>query len=248
MIRLFIGGVGSGKTISAVKEIISYNGKFNVYTNIALKGKHKNVFPLKPEYIIKKVLKGEKKHRDGRTETVWDYELNMDFWKDKQPLCVCIDEVHNILNARTFMSKKNRTVNKWLTMIRRILGSTTQSGGELILIAQLTNQVDNIARDLCHQIRYHLCHYSKTCKKCGFTWKEDSDVPEPKFMCPSCGHDGIKKHSHFLEVWAFRSAKAYKAWLDFGIDSYYRHYFINDVEDYFSYYNTYQWDNLFEDY
>lgn len=238
MIRISLGGVGSGKTANEIRELVLSQKRFNTYTNITTKHM-KNVFQLKPEYIIKKEEIGKNK---------FDYQLNKDFWKDKQPLRIILDEFHNIANARNFMSKKNKIFNIWLTMIRRILGSATDEGGELILITQLTNQVDIIARELCHQVRFHICHYKKICKRCHNSWAESSENPEPKFDCPVCGSFNIKKYDFKIEIWCFTGINSFKSWKDMGLKTYYRHYFVNDIENFFKYYDSFQWDNLFEEY
>lgn len=214
-----------------------------------MKGLKGKAIPLKPEYIIKKSIKAQKKTKIGNIVNVYDYELNMDFWKSiKEPISIVLDEFHNIANARTFMSKKNRVFNSWLTMIRRVLGSSQSGYGELVLISQLSNQVDLIARQLCHQVRYHICYYTKTCKKCGTTWDESSETPEVLHVCPSCGSPSLVKYEHRLKIWHFRNMDMFRAWKDFGMATYHRRYWVNDIEDYFGFYNTLQWDNLFEDY
>jgi hypothetical protein len=146
------------------------------------------------------------------------------------------------------MSKKNKVFNTWLTMIRRVLGSTESGSGDLVLISQLSNQVDNIARQLCHQIRYHICHYVKICKKCGNSWNENSDMPEQLRQCPFCGSWEIKKHDHKIEVFCFFGIQAFTGWREFGINTAYKRYIVNDIEKYFDKYNSLQWENLFEEY
>ena len=131
-------------------------------------------------------------------------------------------------------------------MIRRVLSSAESGYGDLILISQLSNQIDIIARQLSHNIRLHICHYRKTCKSCSATWSENSEMPEPRMECPRCSGWKLVKHSHIIEVWHFKGMDAFTAFKDFGMKTSYRHYYINDIEDYFHLYETYQWENLFE--
>ncbi len=218
------------------------------YSNI--KTKMKNQMNLKPEMIIKKNIVNYKKSRStGESEPVYEYKLNVDFWQSiKVPINVILDEAHSIVNARRAMSKTNQIVTDWIALIRRVLGQTEAGVGELVFITQLPNRIDSIARDMAHQVRYHKCHYIKTCKKCGASWQEHSEMPEGIFTCTSCGSTQIKKHSHSIEIWKFKGIEAYTAWKDWNKRSFYSHYFITDIEKYFPLYNTLQWDNLFGDY
>jgi hypothetical protein len=159
-----------------------------------------------------------------------------------------IDEAHAIINARRSMSKVNVIITDWLALIRRVLGQTTTGFGELVFITQLPNRIDLIARDMATQVRYHICHYFKTCNKCKYTWRETSETPEEEWRCRHCGTFDILKHSHRIEVWHFSGMAAYNMWKDMGVNSFYRHYLINDIEKYFPLYDTLQWDNMFNQY
>lgn len=249
MIRISLGGVGSGKTASEVRDMfLDATGK-TTYTNIAVKGKHKNIKRLTPDLIIKKEIAKQIKRKDGSLQNIYDYKINIDYWKElKEPVNIVIDEFHNIANARASMSKKNRVFNTWLTMIRRVLGSSDALGGNLILISQLSNQVDLIARALCHQVRYHVCHYEKSCRRCNYRWHENSEMPESIVQCPRCKTYNLDKFNHKIEIWHFSKMEKFMQWKDFGMKTFYRHYIVWDIEEYFPRYDTLQWDNLFEEY
>ena len=209
------------------------------YSNI--KTKIKSCKLLKPEYIITRTNIGMK--RNG--EPVYDMKLNVDFWKNiKEPIDVVLDEAHTMVNARKSMSKVNIIMTDWLALIRRVLGSSDSGYGELVLISQLANRIDIIAREMATNVRWHICHYQKTCKKCMYTWGETSDTAEPQWVCPVCGHYQIKKHSHQIEVFHFQNMFTYQGWKEYGMKSYHRHYIIEDIENYFNLYNTLSWENM----
>ena len=246
MIRISLGNVGSGKTLTEVREMFINKSNRKYYSNIKTKLKHQ--FDIKPSMIINKEIIKEKKLRSGETEAVYKFSLNTQFWKNiKEPINVVLDEAHAIINARRSMSTKNIIVNDWLSLLRRVLGQSESGYGELVLITQLFNRIDNIARDMATQIRYNVCHYSKICKDCGNMWNETSECPEQLWHCGRCGRSNIKKINYSVEVWHFENSNNYLAWKLYGQKSYYSHYFIKNIEKFFPLYNTLQWENMFSD-
>lgn len=184
-------------------------------------------------------------------EKTYDYKLNIDFWKKqskKQPISVVLDEAHAIIDARRSMSRTNRLFNQWLSLIRRVLGQSESGYGELVFITQLHNRIDCVAREMATQVRYHICHYSKKCKKCCSSWSESSESPEPLHVCPACGSSKVIKCNHRIESYHFKNMQAYTTWKDFGINTFYRHYLTDDIERYFPLYDTLQWENLLTNY
>lgn len=244
MIRISLGNVGSGKTATEVREMALNPLHRSTYTNIKTSLPHCRL--LEPEMIIKKELVNTIKKRDGGLEPVYETKLNVKFWQEmKEPINVVLDEAHSILNSRRSMSKTNVIVTDWLALIRRVLGQTESGEGELVFITQLDKRIDVIAREMAHQVRYHVCHYVKSCKTCGCQWRENSDMPEGLPRCPACGGHRILKHSHAIEVRKFSSIERYESWKLFGNKTYYDRYMVNDIAEYFPLYNTLQWDNLF---
>jgi len=146
MIILIIGGVGSGKSVYAVKEMKDRG--YKTFCNFDCK--LKNAVRLKEEHIIHKVKKGEKRNGD----IIYQDEVNYDFWEKMQqkgePFDIIIDEVHNVLHSRRSMSSWNTNFSKWLAQIRKVLGSSEKN--HLYLISQRLNAIDISARELCHQI------------------------------------------------------------------------------------------------
>jgi hypothetical protein len=247
MIRISLGNVGSGKTAMEVRNLYKNPTHRVTYSNIKTRGL-KNSKLLKPEMIAKREMVGYKQKRGGEKEPVYDIRVNMEFWKDiKEPINVVLDEAHSILNARRAMSKANVLITDWLALIRRVLGENSAGTGELVLITQLPRRLDPIARDMAHQVAYHVCHYSKTCTRCGTSWGETSEMPKPSWVCLRCGDHRIQKHGHIIEIKEYAGMDTYMAWKEFGIDRCYQHYFCHDIEQYFQFYNTLQWDNLFSE-
>ncbi len=157
------------------------------------------------------------------------------------------NEAHGILNARRAMSKTNEIVTQWLALLRRVLGQDSRGYGYLTLITQLPNRLDCISRDMCTQVRYHIGHIDKQCNKCGCRWGETSDQPEPFYRCLRCGSHNLKLLNHRIEIMKFPNMSAFTSWQEWGQKSYYAHYMINDVSEYFGYYDTLQWEGLFDD-
>lgn len=248
MITISLGNPGSGKTVCTVKDMYLNKSYRKTYSNI-LTNKLKNCIPINANMIIKKEVIGQKKKRDGSTEDVIEYKLNKEYWeKIKEPIDVVIDEAHTILNARRSMSKVNQIITDWLSLIRRVLGSSDSGYGTLTLISQLPNRIDIIAREMATKVKWHLCHYIKSCKKCGYSWREDSNTPEQLWHCERCGNHFVKKHTHVIEVWHFANMGLYLNYKEFGIKTYHKHYFITDIEKYFPLYNSLQWENMFSEF
>lgn len=246
-IRISLGNVGSGKTVSEVREMFLNHSRRKTLTNIKTSIKHCKL--LEPSMIIKKEQVDVIKKRSGELVPVYEFKLNVDFWKQmKEPCNVVLDEAHTILNSRRSMSKTNVIITDWLALVRRVLGQTETGTGDLVFITQLQGRIDSIAREMAHQVRYHVCHYVKECMKCRCMWRENSDMPEGLWTCPRCKDFNIKKHSHNVMVYKFRSIQEFDMWKSYGMKSYYDRYVITDIEDYFNLYDTLQWDNLFGEY
>ena len=248
MIRIILGNVGSGKTAFMVREMASAQNKRKTYSNIKTRIKHQ--IDINAGMIIKRDIVDYKKSRkSGEQEPVYKNKLNVEYWKSiKEPINVVLDEAHTILNARRSMSSINIVISDWLALIRRVLGSAESGYGELVFITQLHNRIDVIARDMATNIIYTVCHYLKSCKKCGISFREHSEMPESMEKCRRCGNNYMKKHSHMLEVWHFPSMDNYISWKEFGSKSFYKHYYIRDIEEYFHLYDTLQWDNMFSEF
>lgn len=249
MITMICGTQGSGKTAAMVREMICDPLHKIYFSNIVTKN-IKNNIQIKPEMIIKKVpvMLPNGKQAISKGNPMYKYSINIDFWKEMTKkyngLNIIIDEAHTILNARRGMTKQAQPLLDWMSLLRRVLGSTQSGYGRLFLVTQIERRLDIVAKEQSTEVRYHLCHYSKTCKKCGRTINENNEVPDPMYTCPICNIELIK-HSHIIEVWHFQDYPAFINWKYLAKGkTYFKHYYITDIEKVFPLYNTLQWDNL----
>jgi len=242
MIKIYLGNVGSGKTLSAVRDMCINKNHRVMFSNIETKGVKNNIV-IKGSMIIKKDVIGYKKSG----EPLYKFSLNEQYWRDMVAKYGCIDiildEIHTLLNSRRGMTKQAVIMTDFLSLLRRILGSK-QNQGDLIMITQLERRIDIIAKEMCNHCRFHICHFTKTCQDCGKSWNENNEMPEQKYSCPRCQNINIMIHSHVIEVWHFSCVDDFIRWKYFGKKMYYKHYFINDAPLYFVKYNTLQWGNL----
>ena len=249
-IILVLGNIGSGKTLTIVREMVRNDQGLKFYTNItpAKPRLTPHIKKINASMIVLKELKATKKKRDGTEEPVYEFKLNKEFWKSiDEPITIVLDEVHTMFDARRGFSKVNNIFGDFLAMLRRVIGEDPMVQGDLILITQLSRRVDVIGRDMVHQVRYHICHYTKQCQRCFARWHETSEVPEPVKVCPVCGHNRLKKTHLSIEVKHFAGMTAYDGWKEWGMNTWHRHYFVNDVEGYFKYYSTTQWEDMFSE-
>ena len=147
MIRIIVGGtVGSGKSVTAVREIL--NRKNTTYTNFNIKAD--NIIRMRTDMIILSEVINTK--RDG-TE-VKQLKVNWDYWnkvKD-EGFDIVLDEMHSIADSRMSMTKWNVLFSQWIAQIRKILSSNEQY--DLILITQKLENIDIRIRRLAYQIIY----------------------------------------------------------------------------------------------
>ena len=238
MIRISIGGVGSGKTLTEVKTILEHPLKRLTYTNIKIPNcKHTVLF--KPEMILKRIKKNNKD----------SFTFNKEFWVNiKEPINVVIDEAHSFYESRRSMSVSNLVMNQFVASIRRILGTSAHTKGELVLITQLPERLDKYARELARQIRLHICTWKVTCISCNAQLIDNSQNAEPHEICPRCRSTHIKLSDYNITMLKFKSFDDYLKYKEYGKKTYYRKAFLLHAEQYFKHYDSLQWDDLFEDY
>lgn len=141
MIICLWGGVGSGKSITVVKEMVD-NESDIVFSNFRLKQPRDKpkIFHHRLKYtdIIKY---GEKKK---------DHRVNWDFWDDVRKkyksYSIYLDEVHNIIHARRSMSSENILFSKFLSQIRKILQDHPTN--HIYFISQTLRKIDVDFREL----------------------------------------------------------------------------------------------------
>jgi hypothetical protein len=146
MIRIILGNIGSGKTITAVQMMAQTNHK--IFTNI--RNRLPNTIPLEYGMIVKFEQIGQKK--DGTP--IMKKDVNWQFWKDAiaqyDKFSVYIDELHNILMARR--PNQNIEMIKWIAQIRKLTGSSEET--DLVAVSQELSRVDVALRDLCAHVIY----------------------------------------------------------------------------------------------
>lgn len=98
MIIIYCGGIGSGKTISAVKEAYERSDYNEAYTNFSTK-KIPNCKRIQLDWIIRE---DQAETKTGKITT--KKVVNWDFWNDIKKrgkrFSIYLDEAHNILHSR----------------------------------------------------------------------------------------------------------------------------------------------------
>ncbi len=142
MIICYIGGIGSGKTLSIVKEIV--DRKNYPITNFDLKKIKFHRLSFDDLITTDEILEeGQKKPKIIK-------KVNWAFWegirKKHKYFSVYLDEAHNIINARASMSKSNILLSKWVSQIRKVLSDDPVN--HLYIITQKPRKIDINFRDL----------------------------------------------------------------------------------------------------
>ena len=237
MIRLILGKMGSGKTASVVREMCLNIDDKITYSNIIIKNNKKYPFikQIKRDMIITK-----------------DKTFNKEYWielsKKNKAINVVLDEAHTLIDSRRFMSKENKIMMDFIALLRRVLGDSGDGYGELILITQLGRRLDIISRELATNVQYHICHYNMQCLNCSCVYKENNESKEKIKFCIKCGCRKFKRYNFVIEKFEFENCDDLNYWINTREKSYFKHYYIMDIEKYFPFYNTHQWENLISEY
>ena len=238
MIRIFLGNLGSGKTISAVREmVINQDSGRTTYTNIVTKN-IKNVIRIQPQDIITK--SGDKKP---------SYDLNVDFWNTRdKPLNILWDEVHLTANSRMSMSKVNMILSRFIAMARRITGFDDRGYGHFTFIAQKDRTIDVNIRDLCNEIIYHIGRWILHCQDCGTKLWVNSEMQQLD-KCIRCKSWNIRKENLMIEQLKFSEWNDFYAWTNkIKGKWWYEHTIVTDIDRFFDRYDTMQMENIWENY
>lgn len=252
MIRIFLGNVGAGKTISAIKELVdNIDNPYSLptYSNIITKEKGKYKLPnnimLSRDMLIKKEVVSVNRNGEEKTKS----KFNAEYWLQARELHegfnVVIDEAHTLMDSRNFMSRQNKIMNDFLALIRKVC-SNPNTDSTLTLISQLDSRLDINARKMCTEVRYHICLYDKGCNKCGAYWVEHSELSDFKKnkFCPACGGYSMKKFNFRLLVHFFDNMKDYENWRYSNMDTIKQTVKITRIEKYFNFYDTFQMSDL----
>lgn len=240
MIEIVLGNIGSGKTATIVREMVLNKSDSIYYSNILTPKLNHNI-NITPSMIIKEI------EVDGKKKTV----LNVEFWQDAvlrakkqgKSITVIIDEAHTLINSRRAMSKKSVVFNDFLALLRRVIGGASEGYGKLVLISQLERRLDIIAKEMATKVKFCIAHYVVTCKKCGAKYIENNETPEKVSYC-HCGCCKLLRTAFIIEMFHFANIDLFSSFYYFEKKTFHAHYTVNDIEQYFTYYDTLQWDNL----
>lgn len=146
MIKAVVGGIGQGKSISAVKMI--YDSPHISFCNFDVRlGK---AVRMKKEHIIKEEVKRTTK--SGKE--ILERKVNWEFWnkalRKHHQYNVVIDELHNIAHSRQSMTKWNTLFSTWISQVRKMIGDSETT--DVILVSQRLGRIDVAFRDLLHLI------------------------------------------------------------------------------------------------
>lgn len=215
MIILLVGGIGSGKSLSAIKEMVTRRQttytNFQVYNYPVQRLKRSDLFVME----------------EGKDKEKPKMKLNFQYWQEqtkKGGFDIYLDEFHNLMSARRSMSKKNVLFSDWLSQIRKILGATETNN--LYLITQKLRRIDVNSRDLAH--------YCILCRKQQF-----KDVLLPTPVMEEGKLVTKKLPLTIIYKYHFNSPEMLQTFEDFGMKTYlYISRFI--ANPYFRHYNSYE--------
>lgn len=146
MIIILVGGIGSGKTLTAVKEVVDRQQK--IYTNFEL-------FNIPHERLKYSQIFDKVETVNSRGDVKETMKVNYNYWNSqtkKGGFDIYLDEFHNIMGSRRSSSKRNVLLSDWLSQIRKILGQSELHN--LYLITQKLRRIDINSRDLAQSCIY----------------------------------------------------------------------------------------------
>ena len=216
MIKLYLGGIGSGKSISIVKEIVESEQPF--YTNFRIYNA-KNSKRLKINDIITKKEKDDKKSK-GKDVVNWK------FWRGEiqkfRNFNIAVDELHNLMHSRRSMSKFNILMSMWIAQIRKVCGSSEKT--HFYAISQELERIDISVRDLANLIVW--CRKVETKQKITTTVRENGRLFKKEMPMVwivryyFLGSDCTRRYSLFR----WNGEKSYNFRTKFLANEYFSHY------------------------
>lgn len=247
MITLFVGKVGSGKSLNAVRYMLETK-HIDTYTNIVMKKKQNHIHTLKIDHIVTDRIKKYKKNAKGEEIPVMEKAFNSEFWNSlaDKPLNIVIDEMHTVMSSRNSMSIQNRIMGDFFALIRKLLAGRRAMHGQCILITQLFRRADIIVRQMAQQVVHHHCFWIKECKKCKFKFWQHSEQEEECLNCPKCNYYYFNEFGHYIIVSHYNTDSID---LDnFALARPFKQYRLNNINKYFGIYDTFQVGNFFSNY
>jgi hypothetical protein len=135
MIIIISGGVGSGKSLTAVRNLVKSSSIRRVFTNFKVKN-IKNYYRLKKADVIIKEEDGKKVK----------YKLNSEFWDNNRNTDIFLDEMHNLISSRRSMTLQNQVMGEWIAQIRKLWGEQGDQS-YLDLLKKLNNKAFSLLID-----------------------------------------------------------------------------------------------------
>jgi hypothetical protein len=143
MIIVFVGGIGSGKSVSVIKELHERSKYSEAYVNFETK-KIPNVKRIRMDWIVDTVEK------EGKKQKVVNYPFWNKLRNSGKRFSIYLDEIHNIMHSRMSMTKQNVLMSMWISQIRKVFGEAEKD--HLYCISQKLRRIDISLRDLAHWI------------------------------------------------------------------------------------------------
>jgi hypothetical protein len=145
MIKILLGGLGSGKSVTAAKWISQTTDP--VFTNMHIK--NDNIIRLRYDMIIKtEPVEGSKVR--------FHKSVNWDFWnrarEQYKNFHIYGDEWQNVASARRSMSGNNLCISQWTSQLRKICGESQRT--DFVVASQEISKIDVDTRDLAYLICY----------------------------------------------------------------------------------------------
>lgn len=247
MIRIFLGKLGSGKSLCAVRELVDNPTDRVTFTNLILHDVPKTKYIQPQDVITKKEVEISK----NKKKIMLD--LNTEYWlKQKKPLNILWDEIQLSANARSSQSRVNMILTRFISMGRRITGFDNRGYGSLTFISQHEELIDINFRRLSSEIYYHVGYWTVRCEECGRKEVTSSELEDIK-NCKACGSWKILREGMQVKRYKFVSWNDYLDWICHKMKKgkvARKEIFINN-EKYFKYYDTLQmisqWDGYIND-
>jgi len=219
MIRIICGGIGSGKSISAIRMIKNRGNK--AYTNFSTK-KLDTIRMRWKDIINKKPLITNKQ---GEV-TKWDMSVNYEYWRkelQKHPFDMYMDEVQEIVNSRSGQNKEVKTFNLFFSQIRKVLSYNEEN--DLNCITQRPRSIDVTLRDLAQE--WIFCKKQLLPKLITTTMHNGKKIKTPLVLIWQYHFNGDSINSDGITIDEFNmmvKLKLYKIQDCFIANEYYKYY------------------------
>ena len=147
MIFGIVGGVGSGKSVSATKKVLDSKPQ-HCYCNFGINTS--NSTRIKKDNVITQEITG----KTPRGKDVIEMKVNWEFWNKQKKkhgnYHIFLDECHNLFHSRQSMKKFNVLGTQWISQIRKLLGASETT--HIYLMSQKIKRIDSAFRDLMHGV------------------------------------------------------------------------------------------------